>query len=61
MRLSISHQEQYSRGELLLRSFFALFICLAASVFRIMGQYFFYDFMWVVLFTGKYPEGVPFI
>lgn len=61
MTLEIKHQESYSRGELLLRSFFGLFyiviphlfvlmfVGLAASVLGFLS-------FWVILFTGRYPQ-----
>lgn len=60
--LDIVHQESYSRGQLLLRSFFGFFYIiiphmfvlafmgLAASVLRFLAW-------WVILFTGKHPKG----
>ena len=60
--LNIVHQESYSRGQLLLRSFFGFiyiiiphmfvlaFMGLAASVLRFLA-------FWVILFTGKHPKG----
>jgi hypothetical protein len=63
MKLSITHQESYSRGELLLRSFFGwlyiviphgflLFFCGIWSAILAFITF------WVVLFTGKFPEGI---
>ncbi len=61
MKLSIIHQEKYSRGELLLRSFLGyfyiliphsflmLFAGIGASVLNFLS-------FWVILFTGEYPE-----
>ncbi|MGZ3861797.1 MAG: DUF4389 domain-containing protein [Bacteroidia bacterium] len=58
----IVHQEEYSRGQLLLRSFFGfiyiviphafvlLFMSLAAGVLRFIAW-------WAILFTGKHPKG----
>ena len=61
MKLSVTRQDSYSRGELLLRSFFGwLYIAIPHSF--LMGFVSIYtgilQFLafWVVLFTGKYPE-----
>ena len=63
MKLSITHQESYSRGELLLRTIFGfiyiaiphgflLFFCSIWSAILAFVTF------WVVLFTGKFPEGI---
>jgi hypothetical protein len=61
MKLQITHQESYSRGELLLRSFLGfiyiifphlfvlLFVSLWGSILKMLA-------FWIVLFTGKYPK-----
>src|SRR6056297_2239494 len=61
MKLEITNQQQYSRGELLLRFFFGwiyiaiphlfllLFISIASQVLTFIA-------FWVILFTGSYPE-----
>lgn len=61
MKLEITHQESYSRGELLARSFFGfiyiiiphgfvlMFVSLWAAILQMIS-------FWVVLFTGKYPQ-----
>ena len=61
MTITIKHQESYSRGQLLLRSFFGFFyitiphifllyfIMIAASILSFISW-------WSVLFTGKYPQ-----
>lgn len=61
MTLEIKHQESYSRGELLLRTFFGaiyiaiphfivlIFISLAGSVLNFLAW-------WAILFTGRYPQ-----
>ena len=61
MTFDIKRQESYSRGELLLRTFFGfiyimiphaillLFVGLAASVLNFLS-------FWIILFTGRYPE-----
>lgn len=63
MKLSIKHQETYSRGELLLRTFFGiiyiqiphmfvlLFIAIAAAFVNFIA-------FWAILITGKYPRGM---
>lgn len=63
MNFDIKHQESYSRGELLLRSFFGMFyimiphgivlyfLALASMVIGIIA-------FWAILFTGKYPKGL---
>lgn len=61
MKLEIKHQESYSRGELLLRTFFG-FIYIALPHFFLMyfvaiwAAILLFLSFWVVLFTGKYPE-----
>ena len=61
MRLTIKYQEEYSRGELLLRTFFGpiyiaiphLFVLMFVGLWGgILGMIAF----WVILFTGQYPE-----
>lgn len=61
MTLRITHQDSYSRGELLLRSFLGFFYIAIPHVVvmmfigiwsAILGLLAF----WVILFTGKYPE-----
>lgn len=61
MKLTIKHQDSYSRGELLLRSFFGgiyiaiphtfvmFFVGIWAAILAFLA-------FWVVLFTGKYPK-----
>lgn len=61
MNIDIIRQEHYSRGELLLRTFFGflyiviphaiilLFVSLAALVVDFLA-------FWIILFTGRYPE-----
>lgn len=61
MKLKIEHQSSYSRGELLLRTFFGwlyiaiphgivlIFVCIWACILNFLA-------FWVVLFTGKYPK-----
>jgi hypothetical protein len=61
MKLSITRQDSYSRGELLLRTFFGwlyimiphgivmIFVGIWAAILQFLA-------FWVVLFTGKYPK-----
>lgn len=61
MKLSITHQSSYSRGELLLRTFFGwiyiviphvvvmMFVGIWANIIYMLSW-------WIVLFTGKYPK-----
>ncbi|MFP5471398.1 MAG: DUF4389 domain-containing protein [Bacteroidia bacterium] len=61
MKLEITHQESYSRGELLARSFFGAFyiliphgfVLLFVSLWAVILQFISF---WIVLFTGKYPQ-----
>lgn len=63
MKIIINHQESYSRGELLLRSFFG-FIYIGIPHMFIM--YFLQIGLlfvniarfWIILFTGKWPKGM---
>jgi hypothetical protein len=63
MKLSITHQEHYSRGELLLRSFFGwlyiglphMFLLLFVGIWSgILGFVAFF----IILFTGRYPQSM---
>ena len=63
MKLTIKHQEKYSRGELLLRSFFGFLYILIPHAFVLMfvglwGAILQFVAFWIVLFTGKYPESM---
>jgi hypothetical protein len=63
MKLTITHQEKYSRGELLLRTLFGwlyialphgfvlMFISLWSAILQFVA-------FWVILFTGRYPESM---
>ncbi len=61
MRYHITHQESYSRGELLLRTFFGWLYILIPHIFLLyifgiaMAILAFLAF-WVILFTGETPE-----
>jgi len=61
LKLNINHQESYSRGELLLRSFFGWLYIAIPHLFLLM----FYAIWiyiaifvawWIILFTGKTPD-----
>ena len=63
MKLTITHQEPFSRGELLLRTFLG-WLCIGIPhmipLFFVLiwsGILSFVTF-WVVLFTGRFPEGI---
>lgn len=61
MYFNITKQEQYSRGELLLRTFFgAIYIGLPHGLllafYGIASQVLAFISFWVILFTGSYPE-----
>lgn len=61
IKLNIQHQEEYSRGELLLRTFFGVFYMvlphvLAIFIFAIGAMFLHFLTFWVTLFTGKYPQ-----
>jgi hypothetical protein len=63
MKLTITHQEKYSRGQLLLRTFFGWlyigiphFVLLA--IVGIWSSILSFVTFWVVLFTGKFPESI---
>jgi hypothetical protein len=63
MKLTVQHQERYSRGELLLRTFFGwlyiylphgfilMFVGLWSAVLQFVA-------FWVILFTGRYPQSM---
>ncbi len=61
LKLDIVHQESYSRGELLLRSFFG-FIYIAIPhgfclfFLGIWGSILSFISFWAILFTGSYPQ-----
>jgi hypothetical protein len=61
MKLSVNYQESYSRGELLLRSFFGVFYIMLPhafllGIFGIWSAIISFISFWVILFTGRYPE-----
>ncbi|MBI4977944.1 MAG: DUF4389 domain-containing protein [Spirochaetes bacterium] len=61
MQFSITHQERYSRGQLLLRTLFGMFyialphgfLLFFASIWAMILGFLAF---WAVLFTGKYPQ-----
>ncbi len=61
MKLSIKHQETYSRGDLLLRTFFGIFYIGIPHYFLLIfvgmwaGILQFISW-WAILFTGRYPQ-----
>ena len=63
MKLSIQHQESYSRGELLLRTFFGWLYIFIPHAFILMfvglwGAILQFVAFWVILFTGRYPQSM---
>lgn len=59
MKLSIVHQESYSRLELILRTLFgAFYIILPHFLISLWGSILSFIVFWVVLFTGRYPESM---
>lgn len=63
MKLTIQHQERYSRGELLLRTLFGWIYILIPHAFILMfvglwGAILQFVAFWVILFTGRYPESM---
>lgn len=63
MKLTIQHQERYSRGELLLRTLFGWLYIIIPHAFILMfvglwGAILQFVAFWVILFTGRYPESM---
>ena len=63
MTYDIKHQESYSRGELLLRTFFGIFYILIPHgilLYILMIGLMFVKFVtfWMILFTGKFSQGM---
>ncbi|MBM2814718.1 MAG: putative transrane protein [Ignavibacteria bacterium] len=61
MKFSIVHQENYSRGELLLRTFLGFFYIVIPHGFllfflEIWSAILSFISWWIILFTGKYPQ-----
>ena len=62
MTLSVKYQDSYSRGQLLLRTFFGWLYIAIPHFFLLLfigiwGAILQFVAWWVVLFTGKYPQG----
>lgn len=63
LKYGIKHQESYSRGELLLRSFFGMFYIALPHFFlliflMIASQFVKMIAFWAILITGNYPKGM---
>jgi hypothetical protein len=63
MKLSITHQEKYSRGELILRTLFGgIYIMIPhgflLAVVGIWSAILSFVTFWVALFTGRFPESI---
>jgi hypothetical protein len=63
MKLDITYQEKYSRGELLLRTFFGWIYIALPHMFLLMfmgiwGAILQFVAFWIILFTGRYPESM---
>ncbi len=63
MKLTITHQQYYSRIELLLRSIFGAIYIVLPHVFILFflgmwGNILHFIAFWVILFTGRYPESM---
>jgi hypothetical protein len=63
MKLDITYQEKYSRGELILRTFFGWIYIALPHLFILMFMTFWgailqFVAFWVILFTGRYPESM---
>lgn len=63
MKVFIRHQDTYSRGELLLRTFFGIFYIMIPHFFVLIFiaiALMFVNFIafWAILITGKYPKGM---
>ena len=61
MHLRIQHQTQYSRGELLLRSFLGIFYIIIPHAFILIffalaSAVLSFLTFWIILFTGTYPK-----
>lgn len=61
MNFSVTHQDSYSRGELLLRAFFGIIYIYIPHLFILLflsmwGAILTVISWWIILFTGSYPE-----
>jgi Domain of unknown function (DUF4389) len=63
MKVTIKHQESYSRGELILRTLFGAFYIILPHMFvllfiSIAAGFINFIAFWAILITGKYPQGM---
>jgi len=63
MILEVKRQDSYSRGELLLRSFFGFFYIATPHLFllvlfSIVSSVYTFIAFWSILFTGRYPQSM---
>ena len=63
MKLTVVHQESYSRTEVILRTLFGAFYIVLPHAFilfflSIWGGILAFVAFWVVLFSGRYPESM---
>jgi hypothetical protein len=63
MKVTIKHQESYSRGELLLRTFFGFLYMILPHMFvlvfiGIAAMFINFIAFWAILITGNYPRGM---
>lgn len=63
MKYGVRHQDSYSRGELLLRTFFGwLYIAIPHGIvllfLSIASAFVNFIAFWAILFTGKFPQGL---
>ena len=63
MKLSITHQERFSRSELVLRLFFGVFYIVLPHNFILFflglwGGILSFIAFWIILFTGRYPQSM---
>jgi hypothetical protein len=63
MNIGITHQDSYSRGQLLLRTFFGIFYIAIPHLFvlyflMIVSGIFNFITFWAILFTGKFPSSM---
>lgn len=63
MKVTVKHQESYSRGELLLRTFFGLFYILIPHAFvlffiSLVAVFINFISFWAILITGRFPQGM---
>ena len=63
MKLTVSHLDKYSRGQLILRTLFgAIYIGIPhlflIAIVGIWSAILTFITFWIVLFTGKFPESI---